>query len=214
VTILPPRAALPETCRGAGDLLLLTYEPWFWSSAVSGLGAGHPVEVEERHGVTEPFAKATLIALWNEAQAGYTADRTYAEALAAALAVHMAQHHRAVGPALQGSGRGLPHVRLQRVLEFIDAHLEQDLSLKRISSVAGLSPFHFARLFRQSMGVTAHQHILRRRVEHARDLLQGNGSVADVARQVGFCDQSHLSAHFKRVFGVPPRAFFRTWRHR
>jgi len=90
-------------------------------------------------------------------------------------------------------------------------HLARDISLQDLAAVVRLSPFHFARMFKQSTGVTPHQYLVRCRVMRAKELLLANRhSVADVAAQVGFCDQSHLAGHFKRVVGLTPRVFVRT----
>ncbi|HKQ40341.1 MAG TPA: helix-turn-helix transcriptional regulator, partial [Verrucomicrobiae bacterium] len=84
-----------------------------------------------------------------------------------------------------------------------------------LAGAAGLSPFHFARLFKRSTGLSPHQYVLRCRVERARGLLmRSKASIAEVAVEVGFCDQSHLAAHFKRVYGVSPKAFLQQVRHK
>jgi AraC family transcriptional regulator len=67
-----------------------------------------------------------------------------------------------------------------------------------------------ARLFRQTLGVSPHQHVIQVRVNNARSLLSagsGRRSLAEIASAVGFADQSHLTRHFKRITGVTPRQF-------
>jgi AraC family transcriptional regulator len=99
---------------------------------------------------------------------------------------------------------------MPRVLEFIEEHLTDNLSLERISTVASFSPFHFARVFRTAMGVSPHQYIIGRRVERARFLLRTtNWTLAAIAREVGFASGSHLALHFKRVLGESPRHYRR-----
>src|SRR6185436_19413981 len=100
--------------------------------------------------------------------------------------------------------------QLDRAVEYLQAHLGEDISLREIAAEAGLSPYHFARLFKESTSLTPHQYLIRCRVERGKGLLQvADNSIGDVALQVGFCDQSHFSAHFKRVYGVTPREFVR-----
>jgi AraC-like DNA-binding protein len=72
--------------------------------------------------------------------------------------------------------------------------------------VAGLNPCHFARQFKAAMGLPPHQYVITRRVERARRLLRAGTdlSLAEVAAQVGFYDQSQFSHHFKRLVGVTP----------
>jgi AraC family transcriptional regulator len=95
-------------------------------------------------------------------------------------------------------------------LAFIHANYARELSLTDIAEAAHLSPFHLARLFKQSLGVSPHQYLIHVRVDSARWLLSagsGERSLAEVASAVGFADQSHLTRHFKRVTGVTPRQF-------
>jgi AraC family transcriptional regulator len=82
--------------------------------------------------------------------------------------------------------------------------------LNDIAQAVNLSPFHLARLFKNSVGVSPHQYLIQVRVNSARSLLSagsGERSLAEVASAVGFADQSHLTRHFKRVVGVTPSQF-------
>jgi AraC family transcriptional regulator len=98
----------------------------------------------------------------------------------------------------------------QRVVDFIQAHLTQDLSLDALAQHSGFSAYHFARLFRRTTGESPHRFVLRQRVEHAQALLeQPDLSLAEVALATGFAHQSHLTQQFKRHFGVTPSAYRR-----
>ena len=93
-------------------------------------------------------------------------------------------------------------------LVFMHENYAQELSLSDIAAAAHLSPFHLARVFKQSLGISPHQYLIQLRVNSARWLLSagaGDRSLAELANAVGFADQSHLTRHFKRVLGVTPR---------
>jgi AraC family transcriptional regulator len=166
--------------------------------------------------------------LAREALRGERGGQVYAESLASILAVHLLRHYaqRADGsalgrtPALQeiaplaplepGSRNGAHPRAVSDALEFIHANYARELSLSDIAGAAHLSPFHLARLFKQSLGVSPHQYVIQVRVNNARWLLSagsGERSLAEVASAVGFADQSHLTRHFKRVTGLTPRQF-------
>jgi AraC family transcriptional regulator len=82
------------------------------------------------------------------------------------------------------------------------------VTLRSLAETAGLSPYHFARQFKQSTGLAPRQYVIHRRVERAKSMLvHSNRSISDVAVEVGFCDQSHFAAHFRRVYGLSPKAF-------
>jgi AraC family transcriptional regulator len=101
---------------------------------------------------------------------------------------------------------GLSPAKLTLVKEYIQHHLHQNLQLNEIAAIAQLSPYHFLRLFKQSMGITPHQYILQCRLNQAKHLLQhSNLSIVEIAIRTGFCDQSHLTRHFKRYVGMTPK---------
>lgn len=94
---------------------------------------------------------------------------------------------------------------LTPVLEFIETHLSDNLSLEKLAAVAAFSPFHFARVFRSAAGMSPHQYIIGRRVQRARVLLlTTNWTLAAIGREVGFASGSHLALHFKKVTGESP----------
>ncbi len=107
-------------------------------------------------------------------------------------------------PCLKG---GLaPHLR-RRVADHVEAGLEDALRLDDLADAAGLSAFHFQRMFRESFGVSPHSYVRRRRVERARHLLAGAGAIADIAFACGFTSQSHLTRVFKAETGLTPACY-------
>jgi AraC-like DNA-binding protein len=91
---------------------------------------------------------------------------------------------------------------------WIDAHSHRQLDLEAAAAQAGISPFHFLRLFASVLGVTPHQYLVRSRLRHAARLLADDGrSITDVAYDVGFGDLSNFVRTFHRAAGVSPRKF-------
>ncbi len=105
--------------------------------------------------------------------------------------------------------RGLPKLALERVLEFLHAHLSDDVSVIDLAEIAGLRPSQFSTLFRNSTGQPPHRYMLSLRVERAVQLLEHGAHPTAVAQQVGFYDQSHLTRHMKRIIGTTPGAIAR-----
>ena len=91
---------------------------------------------------------------------------------------------------------------------WIDAHSEREIDLEGAAGQAGISPFHFLRLFSDVLGVTPHQYLVRSRLRHAARLLADEErSITDIAYDVGFGDLSNFVRTFHRAAGVPPLKF-------
>ena len=103
----------------------------------------------------------------------------------------------------------LPPVRaerryVQQVRDYLEAHAAEDVSLTRLSRLTGLSRFHLLRAFRDDVGASPFQYQTQLRIARARRLLRSGCPIAEVALEVGFVDQSHLTRQFKRWVGVTP----------
>ena len=215
VAILPAMTPFSARTRNTGRFLAVGFEPQYLQFAAHELIDPERMELVMRVAIDEPLLTEVSLGLRREAEAGCPNGRCYGETLANTLAVHLVAHHGSRMPRVREAGRGLAKYQLNRAIDFIHGHLSQDVSLGSLAEAAGLSPFHFARLFKRSTGLSPHQYLLRCRVERARGLLmRSRSSIAEVAVEVGFCDQSHLAAHFKRVYGVSPKAFLQQVRHK
>ena len=103
---------------------------------------------------------------------------------------------------------GLPPRVLQRVREYIEAHLENNVSLEVLAGIAGLSISYFARASKQSEGVAPHDYLMRRRLHRALELLAGTDlPLSAIAHGLGFSDQSHFARRFRQHFGVTPSRY-------
>ena len=125
------------------------------------------------------------------------------------LTIHLLRHHsnRTVP---SGSARmGLAPKALQRVLDFIEAHLAEDVSLARMAGVAGLSPRYFCTAFRQSTGLPPHRYVTRLRIERSKTLLLRGERLADVALLCGFSSQQHFTSSFRQATHLSPGAWLR-----
>jgi len=102
----------------------------------------------------------------------------------------------------------LPAPRLKRVLEYVDAHLGENITLADLAQNSNLSLYYFATLFKKSTGLSPHRYILHRRVSRAQQLLQTTDlSVLDVSLDLGFQHQNNFARAFRRVTGMTPTGF-------
>jgi AraC family transcriptional regulator len=155
-----------------------------------------------------PMARAAMLAVSDELSVEGGGDRLAAESLANLLAVHLIRIVAALRSPARRTDSALPRTKLHAVVEYIEEHLDTDLTLAQLAATVHLSAYHFARQFKAATGLPPHQYVVTRRVERAQHLLRKTDlPLVDIAASVGFSDQSKLSAHFKRVVGLTPRQF-------
>src|SRR5262249_11385323 len=95
--------------------------------------------------------------------------------------------------------------RLKRVQDHIESHLDEPLTLADLARIACLSSHHFSRSFKQTIGIGPHRYLLQRRLERTKVLMRSsNMPIAQIAREAGFSDQSHLILVFRRATGTTP----------
>lgn len=96
---------------------------------------------------------------------------------------------------------------VDKACEFINDMVRSNITLDDIAKAAGLSRYHFLRVFHASRGMTPHSYLLQHRLRLARVSLRKGCSIADAAVDSGFCDQSHFTRRFKSAFGITPRQY-------
>ena len=132
----------------------------------------------------------------------------YAETLTVGLALHLLANYAVAKPKMLAPRGKLTSFQLRSVVDFISSQLDSDLSLIAIARCARISPFHFARLFRATVGLSPHQFVLRLRLQRAARLIKaGQMTLAQIAIECGFHDQSHFTRAFRSVFRTTPATY-------
>lgn len=156
----------------------------------------------------DPQVRRLVEVLQAEVETGCPGGSLFGEMIGGALVIYLAQRFSSNMPAIGQLRGGLPRLRLNRVLEYIHANLGRELHLEELARTAGLSPFHFAKLFRQSTGSSPYQYVLQQRLEQARELLRNPEiSLSEISLRTGFADQSHFTNVFRRFAGITPARF-------
>ncbi len=140
------------------------------------------------------------------------APNLYAASAAQFLAAHLISTHswwRSDATDARSLGT-LPGRRVAQVLEYMQAHYMEPLSLDQLAALACVSPFHFVQLFKKSVGVTPHRYLIKIRMDAAADMLTGtDSSVLEVAQACGYQNAAHFSAAFQKHFVQSPSAYRR-----
>jgi len=149
--------------------------------------------------------EAIAWAIKAELEADAPSDPLYAETLGVALAVRLVEAEpHSVGRDV-GAPQTLSPRQRRQLVEFIETHLDEALSLEALAEVASLGVSHLKTLFRSTFSMPAHQYVIRRRVERARVLLLSSDMPASqIALAAGFAHQSHMARCMRRVLGVTP----------
>jgi AraC family transcriptional regulator len=176
------------------------------------LGVKASFQPEPRMALDDPHVVDLAQRLEAQATAGQPWGSLYVEGLSLTLASYLYGRYGIREPSIQGAPRvhenALPSLSSQRLLAFIEEHLGSDIGIATLAGLAGYSPDHFARLFKQSFGLSPYQFILQRRVERAKALLRDRGhSIAEVAMLCGFASQAHFHTTFKARTGVTPGVY-------
>jgi AraC family transcriptional regulator len=133
----------------------------------------------------------------------------YAEALGVVLMHELIRLHRgpSVVPVLRG---GLAGWQKNRVADYIEEHLNENIALQELAAIAQLSPYHFARAFKQSFGTPPHRYHMSRRMERAKTMLEVPArTVTEVGLMLGFAETSSFTTSFRRSVGVTPSDYRR-----
>lgn len=191
---------------------------WSWKSACDRLdvlipaevfGDGSRLDVVDRFAFRDSAMETICRRLHYQLTLNREVDRLYVESLVMELAVSLLQRHSTALPAeriLPPSG--LTRNQARRVLEYIESNLNRELTLKELAAIINLSRHHFARMFKQTIGVAPHRYVLERRLERAKQMLRtAHSSLAEIGLSTGFDSQSHFTSTFHRMVGATPGEF-------
>lgn len=187
------------------DAISLVLDPQFVADVVRRGSAADRVEF-----ATQRWAHDATIARYAEAfrreLAGDSAyGPLYADTLTIGYTLHLLSSYALARPKVPLPRGKLSSFQLRNVVDFIQSHLPENVSLVTLAEQAKVSPFHFARQFRATVGVPPHQFVLRQRIQRALGLIEaGRLPLAQIAVESGFHDQPHFIRAFRKVLGITP----------
>lgn len=157
--------------------------------------------------LSDPFLLDVATKLSTAGAQDIFAEKVYAESLAVACIVHLAKTYRASKEIYFPKGKLNPY-QLKQVIDFAYSYMQFNIGLHELAGLVHLSPYHFGRLFKQTVGRSPYQFILQLKIECAMKMIkQNHGPISEIAYQLNFSDQSHFSNAFRKATGISPRQY-------
>lgn len=212
--ILPAHQASKWERQGASEMLMIYLRHDMLERISSEVFGCKGVQIALRLGATDPLLEQLALAVLRTLQhPDPMATNLYIDGLAMSIGTQLVRAHSGAvsRPCEQGAWPTFAASGVERLRDFIEAALDQDLSLDVLSEQAGVSVYALPRAFRHYFGATPHQYVLARRMARARELLADTDlAICEVALKTGFSSQSHLASSFKIHTGVTPHAYRKT----
>ncbi|WP_299493642.1 AraC family transcriptional regulator [Acaryochloris sp. IP29b_bin.137] len=207
-----PAYALRKTYfRSSTAAINISLDPLFVSKVDPDFINPDTVELAVRSHIQDPLICQLGCALKNEVASG-SPSKVYVDSLANSLSAHLLYKYSTQEHILRHYTGGLATKKLNLVIDYINNHLVEEISLKMLAGLVGMSQYHFGRLFKQSIGISPYKYILQQRINLAKQsLTQSKVSIAEVALNCGFTHQSHLNRHFKNLVGTTPKKYRDSW---
>jgi AraC family transcriptional regulator len=153
----------------------------------------------------------TALKLKAQVESPTTGNRLYAEALGNVMAHELLRLENGAFAPKQNIRGGLAGWQKRKLTEYIEEHLAEDISLPALAEIADLSPFHFARAFKQSFGLPPHRYLVSRRIEKAKNLLATPAlPVTQIGLDLGFGEASSFATAFRKHAGLTPTEYRRS----
>jgi AraC family transcriptional regulator len=216
---LYPAGISGHTTWGSEDKTLhIVMEPRFLNKVAADsecIGSGNlellPV-LKESDRTLNNLVQLLLTCLNTSLNSNALGEKLYLESLSSLLGIHLLRQYCNSPLKIRQATTGLAPYKLKAILDYIRAHLSEELSLDTLSAQINLSRCHFAAQFKQSTGVPPHRYVSQQRIEKAKQLLRLSKEshslpIADIALACGFANQSHLTTTFKKHSGTTPKAY-------
>lgn len=203
-----PNGTTYSSVEDAACFLVFGYSQSFLERIVNVEAEGQTIELQPGQIPKTHWGLSAAIAIQQFFDDGQIGGAFYLESVATAVLAQIVYRRSNLSRRFKRPPEFLDPSLLKVALEYMRAHLTQELSLNQIAATVGFSPYHFARAFKVTTGFSPYQYVMRCRLELAQQLLRNPQlSLAYVAAEVGFGNQSHMTSVFKRMLNITPKRY-------
>lgn len=161
------------------------------------------IELSTKSKTRDSFVEQIAMSLLSELKTGGLAGKLYVDSIINVLAIHLLRNYCITHKQLSKPTGGLSQRKLKQAIDYIQAHLDEEIRLENIAQSIEMNSAYFCHLFKNSMGISPYNYVIQQRIERAKQLLsRSNLSITDIALECGFADSSHFAKHFRKVNGV------------
>jgi AraC-like DNA-binding protein len=185
---------------GEFNMLEISYD----ASFIDTLLEKESFTFREVYNVYDPLLRDIVVSFHDNIYADCLHEKLYAESLAVACAIHVGTNY-AVGDKKIFAPKGkLSSYQLKNIIDYVRSGIHKVITLEELAALAHLSVFHFSRLFKNTVGVSPYQFVLRMKIEYAKKFIKRKEPIGDIAYRLGFTDSAHFCNTFKKFTGQAP----------
>lgn len=189
--------------------VIVSIEPAMLKDAAEQMGINGFCDFDIHWSLRDEQLSLLLTEMNREMKSGWLMGSLYGDLLGMSLSVALIKKYGETTSYIPRLKGGLSRAHIRAVLDYIEENIDKDIRLDELAALSGLSRFHFARSFRESLGETPYQLVLKKRIQRAKKLLaRPEWNVRQIASAIGFTDVSQFSRMFRKTTGVTPT----TWR--
>ena len=209
IAILPKGIVNSAVWYDRSEVLLLSVDSNLVDKVAEETLNTNSIQIIPQRQVSDPQIVNIALALKAELKSGCLAGSVYRDYLTNALIVYLITKYSNCDRVLnKNSEIDIAQTKIDRVEDYINDNLAENLNLSKIAEIANISTYHFARLFKQKTGYSPHQYIIQHRIEKAKNLLSTtNLSIVEIAHSIGCSSQSNFTSLFRKKVGTTPQKY-------